>query len=469
MKKKSLKGGQNTIAVESERRYIVGYTAHHKLWKRGAPFTAKGPAEFKRIVDILNPLVKGEVQDPSDNRRQIYDERPNLGMDNHFSGDATSKEVGENGWKCNVTCRRDRFPSGVPKKYFHSLKECKVDARSRVARFEEPIIAVKHVVSTEPGKKDYTIVHISFQSTGSTNIQCVNVLKEVTNFVRQRERGRGATKRFWAIEMNEGREIYLKTYSAVDKVDQMLKEWEIFYICWKWWHAPMRHGKAIGYCMAYQMYKECAEGSVNRLWKLDKPMSATEFRERASLQMCQYQSSHKRYPGDAEMRTTTQKPKLRRGMEKQRLEKDENEKFRVSYAMYLDAKLPRGKESALCTGTGSFKVLKEHLNSWNPSSTKGRCQMCGNVTYAKCEKCNRHCCWRSDKKKAASLSCCLDMHDENYLGLSMDEQYSAFGVPKMKFRKPSAKEVKKNAKHVKALRERWEKEMRDKDNNPDNN
>ena len=72
------------------------------MWKREAPFTAEGPAEFKRIVDILNPLVKGEVQDPSDNRRQIYDERPNLGMDNRFSGDATSKEVGENGWKCNV-------------------------------------------------------------------------------------------------------------------------------------------------------------------------------------------------------------------------------------------------------------------------------------------------------------------------------------------------------------------------------
>ena len=46
--------------------------------------------------------------------------------------------------------------------------------------------------------------------------------------------------------MNEGREIYLKTYSAVDKIDQMLKEWQLDYISWKWWYAPMRHGKAIG-------------------------------------------------------------------------------------------------------------------------------------------------------------------------------------------------------------------------------
>ena len=187
-------------------------------------------------------------------------------MDNHFSGDATSKYVGDMGFKSTLTCRRDRFPAGVPKKYFHSLKECKVDSRSRVTRFENPIIAVNHVVSTTPGEKDYTIVHVSFQSTGSINIQCVNLLYEVSNFVRRRECGRDNNKRFWAIEMNEGREIYVKTYSAVDKVDQMLKEWDLVYICWKWWHAPMRHGKSIGYCMAYNMYCECVEGVLNKQW-----------------------------------------------------------------------------------------------------------------------------------------------------------------------------------------------------------
>jgi len=69
-------------------------------------------------------------------------------------------------------------------------------------------------------------------------------------------------------------------------------------------------------------------------------MSATEFCERAGTHMCQYQSSHMKYPGDADVNSTTQKPKQRRSMEKQRLEKDDNEKFRVSYTMYLDAKFP---------------------------------------------------------------------------------------------------------------------------------
>ena len=87
----------------------------------------------------------------------------------------------------------------------------------------------------------------------------------------------------------------------------------------------MRHGKPIEYCQAYQMYSECAEGSVNKMWKLANLMSATEFCERAATQMCQYQSSYMKYPGDADVRNTTQKPKQRRGMENQRLEKDENE------------------------------------------------------------------------------------------------------------------------------------------------
>ena len=54
-------------------------------------------------------------------------------------------------------------------------------------------------------KKSYCVVHISFQSTGSTNITTVNVLEKVELYVRQREKGKGGTKHIWFIEMNEGR------------------------------------------------------------------------------------------------------------------------------------------------------------------------------------------------------------------------------------------------------------------------
>ncbi len=68
-------------------------------------------------------------------------------------------------------------------------------------------------------KKCYSLVHLSFQSTGSCNISSSNALNEVNVYVRKWEKGQGKQKRVWAIKMNEARELYLKTYSAVDKID----------------------------------------------------------------------------------------------------------------------------------------------------------------------------------------------------------------------------------------------------------
>ncbi len=50
----------------------------------------------------------------------------------------------------------------------------------------------------------------------------VYALLLVDLYVRDCSKGRGQQKRTWGIEMNEARETYLKNYSAVDKIDQML-------------------------------------------------------------------------------------------------------------------------------------------------------------------------------------------------------------------------------------------------------
>ncbi len=145
-----------------------------------------------------------------------------------------------------MTCRRDQLPKEVPKMYFNFLQATAVNTRSKVARFEQPIIAVKNVIqprkkasndddnvqgtrgSTKKDnelvadkKKDYVICHVSFQSTGGTNTTSVNALSLVELYVREQNKGRGNQKRTWGIEMNEARETYLKTYSAVDKIDQI--------------------------------------------------------------------------------------------------------------------------------------------------------------------------------------------------------------------------------------------------------
>ena len=117
-------------------------------------------------------------------------------------------------------------------------------------------------------KKDYVIFHVSFKSTGGTNITSVNALSLVELYVREQKKGRGNQKKTSGIEMNEARETYLKTYRAVDKIDQMLLGWDIKYKSWRWWHAPMRHAKAIAMSMAYSLYLQCAESSVDPDWKV---------------------------------------------------------------------------------------------------------------------------------------------------------------------------------------------------------
>ena len=53
---------------------------------------------------------------------------------------------------------------------------------------------------------NYTLCHVSFQSTGGTNISTVNALSLVDLYVQDRSKGRGQQKRTWGIEMNESQE-----------------------------------------------------------------------------------------------------------------------------------------------------------------------------------------------------------------------------------------------------------------------
>ena len=46
-----------------------------------------GPAEVVRMMVIIWPMVKGEPMEPTDKKRQIFDKKVHVTMDNFFSGD----------------------------------------------------------------------------------------------------------------------------------------------------------------------------------------------------------------------------------------------------------------------------------------------------------------------------------------------------------------------------------------------
>jgi hypothetical protein len=141
--------------------------------------------------------------------------------------------------------------------------------------------------------------------------------------------------------MNEAQETYLKNYSAVDKIDQMLMGWDLSYRSWRWWHAPTRHVNAIDRSMAYSLYLQCAKGTVDPEWKVT-PVSGQRFQQRMSLQMVQYKSSNLHYPGDEKMHNTTQMKRRKHGTSKVSVIECDDHIKRVSYLQYLDEKKPRG-------------------------------------------------------------------------------------------------------------------------------
>jgi hypothetical protein len=72
--KKTDKGGQHVLFLDSKRRYMYAYTPRHKFFEVVQPFMASGPTEVKRLVDMIALLVVGATKDPTDKRNQIFSE-----------------------------------------------------------------------------------------------------------------------------------------------------------------------------------------------------------------------------------------------------------------------------------------------------------------------------------------------------------------------------------------------------------
>ena len=143
--------------------------------------------------------------------------------DNYFSGDAIMEYAYDQGFGFTSTIRRDRLPKGVPGKFFHKEKTNST-WRPKAARFLNPIFAVK---TSDESQSVMSVT--SFQLTLSCNIACVNTLNSCSLYAHTKERGRKERKRRWAIEMNEARELYLRTYGAIDRMDHLIQNCNIGY------------------------------------------------------------------------------------------------------------------------------------------------------------------------------------------------------------------------------------------------
>jgi hypothetical protein len=253
------KGMQTVLAVDAYRQRPYTYVHRHKLHKGWPEWTKKrGPTEVRMILETLKKYVVGNEEG---GKFQLFESAPHSTWDNFFSGDEIMDWIGANGLAATMTCRRDRLPKGVPKRFFHHEKHPPDCKKARVARFFPPVVAAKvsKVSTTEGDDRFFTRVHVSMQSTSSTNFSTVNALNIHTHSIDTKERGRSNnnTKRTWGIEMNTARELYLKTYGQVDTFDSMIRRCRIFQKSFKYWHAAKNHALAMAVTIAFDMYKEC--------------------------------------------------------------------------------------------------------------------------------------------------------------------------------------------------------------------
>ena len=457
--KKVNKGGQISIMSDSGRFRPRSHIHRHKLHVHKAGMTRRGTNELVNLMldakemilpqdpittdtsylfNTTEPLKNASTTTNETKRKKIFRRKPIVCCDNFFIDDKLCQWVGENNFGVIGTTARNYLPKTIKKKYLHGEKHvsgCKV---SKVARFTNPIVAVKY-------ERGYQRVHVSFQSTNATNITSVNCFNEVNLFVEVRERGKGVRKRTWGIEMNDARRLYLSTYFRIDVADHLLKNAAIFYRIWKYWHAPKNHALALIVVLTHDIYLECAEGKIKSEWFIEKNKRLDFFHFRALLakQMLTYDPKALRYAGDEHMRVNTKLTRVNRGGSKKKLTRVTSAQVRVA------------KRSRLC---GDLQKFCKHTSSVVRNKYSNICAWCGEQgAYTHCGECmaqtgkkvSLHYNCKAGPGKG--LYCFFNYHDDSCFGLGKNDASQLLKQPKWEWKKPTKREVKENQTYINSM------------------
>jgi hypothetical protein len=114
------------------------------------------------------------------------------------------------------------------------------------------------------------------------------------------------------------------------------------------------------------------------------------------------------------------------------------------YEQYVLEKTPKkGKKTRLCAN--NMQLFQEHMNSMKKVH-KSKSQMCREITYMKCQLCDKHACVKKDNKIATM--CCIDFHGDLLHSLGFMDCLELFSVPRNRFKKACQTEIKWNKKHM---------------------
>ncbi len=432
------KGGQTVIVCASNRIRPYWYQHRHAETQRYGPgFTGEGPSEVRSCIDALEKLVDGRE---GNGEKKIFRKPPHITWDNYFSGVQVCEYAGSKGFGLTTTCRRDRLPKGIKGEYMHKGKTDVVTTRSKCARYIEPVILVKEF-------DNYEIVLTSFQSTSSCNIMSVNAFTENKNFVEARSRGRKEHKRVYVIEQNLARLLYLKTYSRIDSMDHLIKISNLHYCTWKYWHAPVNHAKGMAIAVAYDMYLEICEGNLLPSCSISVPADFYTFRDILSRQLCTYDPTEQKYPGDEKTRSVISLNKKERKRKKSDTRKNDSSSAGggITHQQYRSV---LASTKRICTDLSSFE---KHVLEYRKNPAK--CAVCGANAYKQCSICGVALHNMETRGAAKGRNCFMHWHNDAYLGLCYDDR-KLVGVSAKDWQPWTTQTAKKNQRLVKGYRKK---------------
>ena len=181
------------VDAQAKQYQPPAYCHHHNLHLKDNGITTQGQAKGRVLNKKLRLMIIGQPIQPG--TRQIFRIPPHLTFDNHYSGDGLQQYARETIKNISLlsTCARNKTPKDIPPEYLHIDKPDHTNW-AKVTRFLEPIVITK----TYPPRNDkagYKRIHVSMQSTSSTNFSMVNAINACSSQPHKKSRGQGENKR----------------------------------------------------------------------------------------------------------------------------------------------------------------------------------------------------------------------------------------------------------------------------------
>jgi hypothetical protein len=183
----------------------------------------------------------------------------------------------------------------------------------------------------------------------------------------------------------------------------------------------MLHAKAMAIVVAYDIYKELAEGEVHQDWKVVKTVDFHVFRETLARQMLSYNPKALKYLGDDKFRVFTQAAKARRAPAPPVPATNEavGHITATSAGVCEDTLTHHASKKRLCGFVGSIKAHYDACNAMEEKGKKLKCVFCGKPAYQYCSLCKA--AMHKHPQNEGESSCFFLWHDTGCFGLARDD------------------------------------------------